>query len=226
VEETPLLIPVEGIVRGIEIQHDPRRRSLMDVEEVLHEQILDRLIVIDDLVVARGRRRLGRRPLQTVERAPPRQRMAPVALPTAVDSAEISLARRQRQQGVVPQRVVIVEILVALGLGQHPLAQQLLDRVLEKLRPAVISEAGREASDQSRALRHLPQQQDPRIRGLSPAVEGGHHLPAPERLKLQLTRTTVCVHRADPPVHDLSWNNKPLAGTVGRCVNPSVRYPG
>ena len=226
VEEAPLLLPVQGIVGGIEIQHDPRRRSLGGVQEVLHEQILDGLPVVDDLLVPRGRRGPLRRQLQPVERAAPRQRVAPILRAAAMRARQIPLARGQRQQGVVAQRVVIVEILVALRLGQHPLPQQLLDRVLDPLRPPVIREAGRKTPDQSRALCHLPQQQQPRIRGLPPPVERGHHLPAAKRLKLQLPRTTVCLHRADPPVHDLSLVNKPLAGTVGRCVIPSMRYAG
>src|SRR5208283_587493 len=54
-------------------------------------------------------------------------------------------------------------------------------------------------------------------------VEGGLHATPAKPLKLQLTRTTLCLHRADPPVHDLSFANKPLAGTVSRCAVPSGR---
>jgi len=134
VEEAPLLIAVERIVGGVEIQHDPGRRPGVGIEEVAHEAVLDRGPIVDELVVARGR---GGCALQTVERAAPGQGMAAL---TALGPQQIRFADRQRQQGIVAQPVVVVEVLVAQRLAEHALAQQLLDRVLDALRAPVVGE--------------------------------------------------------------------------------------
>jgi hypothetical protein len=194
VEEATLLLAVERIVRGIEIQHDPQRRPGVGVQEVIHKPLLDRGPVVDELVVARGR---GGRALQTVERSAPGQRMTAIAGLTALGPQQIRLAGRQRQQGIVAQPIVIVEVLVAQRLPKHALPQQLLDRVLDPLRTTVVGEARGKPADQPRALGHLAQQQNARVRTLVPPVERGLHPPAREPLKLQLSRTTLCLHRAD-----------------------------
>ncbi len=130
--------------------------------------------------------------------------MASIPLPHPLGTQQIPLARRQRQQRVVPERVVVVEILVTLDLSQHALGDELAHRVLDPLRPAIVPEAARKAPQQAGPLRHLPEQQQTRIARLATAIERGLDPTTPEALKLQLTRTTVCRHRADPPVHDLS----------------------
>ncbi len=216
-EEAPLLLPVERIVGGIEVQHDPRRGPGVAIEEVVHETVLDRAAVVDELVVARG---LGLGALQTVERAAAGQGMAAVAGLTTLGSQQIRLADRQGQQHIVAQSVVVVQILVAQRLAEHALAQQLLDRVLDALGTPVVREARRKPADQPRVLGHLAKQQNARVRALVAPIKRGLHPPAPERLKLQLSRTTLCLHRVGPPVHDLSLSNKPLAGTVSRCEAP------
>jgi hypothetical protein len=59
----------------------------------------------------------------------------------ALGTRQIELAGGQRQQCIVAQPIVIVEILVAQRLPQHALPQQLLDRVLDPLRAPVVGEA-------------------------------------------------------------------------------------
>lgn len=53
VEEPPLLVAVQGIVRGIQIQHDLFGRSGVRAHEQLDEQRLDRHRIVADLVIAR-----------------------------------------------------------------------------------------------------------------------------------------------------------------------------
>jgi hypothetical protein len=188
VEEPAFLLAVERIVRRIEVQHDPRRRLLMGVQEVLDEQPLDGFVIVDDLVIARD---LGRRALQTIERATPGQGVAAIPRPHPSGPHQIPLPGRHSQQRIVPQGVVIVEILVTLGLGQHALSQKLFHRVLDPIRTTMVPEARREATDQPAALRHLPQQQQAAVLRLPSAIKSGHHLPPAQGLKLQLCRTTV-----------------------------------
>jgi hypothetical protein len=219
VEEPSLLLPVQRVIRRIQIQDDPRRRRLVGIEKVVHEQRPGRIAVIDDLVVAPRGRRGGA--LQAIERAAARQRVPSVPISRTLRPRQIPLPRRQREQRIVTQRVVIVEILIAERLSQHSLRDQLLHRVLDAIRPTVVREALRKAPQQARPLRHLPEQQQPCIAGLPSAVEGRLYPTASKALKCELIPTTVCMHRADPPVHDLSLNNKPLAGMVSRCASLS-----
>ena len=52
VEEPALLMPMQGIIGGVEVDIDVHRRPLMGIEEQLDKQPLDRRAVVVDLVVA------------------------------------------------------------------------------------------------------------------------------------------------------------------------------
>ena len=54
VEEPPLLMAVQRIVGGVEVEHDLLRRALVGVEEQVDEQRLDRRAVVGDPAVAVG----------------------------------------------------------------------------------------------------------------------------------------------------------------------------
>jgi len=103
---------------------------------------------------------------------------------------------------------VIVEILVATGVGQHALRDQLLQRVLDHLGLPEILEAPRKAPDQSAALRHLAQQQHPRIRAHPSGVERCHHVALGQTLELKLTRRTLRLVHLVPPVASFSLGRK------------------
>lgn len=64
---------VQGIVGGVEIQRDLRRRLAMGVEEQLDEQRLDGIRIVADPVIARGVRTAQ---VQPVQRGLARQRRA------------------------------------------------------------------------------------------------------------------------------------------------------
>jgi len=143
--------------------------------------------------------------------------MALIAGPRAGRAGRIALAGRHRQQRIVPQHVVVVEILVAARQRQDPLRHELLDGVLDQRGIPVVREAVREAPQQPRPLRHLPQQQDARVRGDPAPVEAGHHLPPADPLENELLFRTVCPHRAAPPAGSFLLAQNCLAGVGGRC---------
>ena len=126
--------------------------------------------------------------------------MAAIPRPLPVRARRVRLPRRHCEQRVVPQHVVVVEVLVATGLSQHPLREEFLDRVLDQLRIPVIAEALREPSQQPGPLRHLTQQQQAaRIRAEPSRTELGYDRAPPEPLESELLFRTVCPHRAAPP---------------------------
>ena len=66
-EEATLLMAVQGIVGGVEIENDPLGRLGVGLQKQVDEQPLDRPRVVADPVVAIERR--GRRVFQPVQRA-------------------------------------------------------------------------------------------------------------------------------------------------------------
>src|SRR5918994_322008 len=66
VEEAALLMPVQRVIRGVEVENDLLGRGPVRLEEQVDEQPFDRRAVMADLVVAR---RLGRCVLEPVQRA-------------------------------------------------------------------------------------------------------------------------------------------------------------
>jgi hypothetical protein len=93
VEEAPLLVAVHRIVGRIQIEHQLGRRRRVRGQERRHEPLRDRRAVIDDLLVPRRRRGIGRRELQAVEGALPGQGMSPVLCPPPGGSPMRSGAR-------------------------------------------------------------------------------------------------------------------------------------
>src|SRR5512132_2508290 len=52
VKEAAFLMAVQRVIGRVEIEHDRARRHGMGVEEQIHEQALDRLPIVPDLVIA------------------------------------------------------------------------------------------------------------------------------------------------------------------------------
>jgi hypothetical protein len=107
VEEAPLLVAVQRVIRGIEIENDLLGRRRVSLQEQRDEQLLDRRRVVADLMVAIERR--GRRVLEPVERALAGERGAVLA-------PRLELAGECCQHRVVAQLVVVDEILPRVRL--------------------------------------------------------------------------------------------------------------
>ena len=113
VEEPPLLLAVQRIVRRIEIENDLPWSSRMRLNEQVDQQIPDRHRIVTDLVIAR---RLKLAQLQPIERRFAGNRRAILA-------PRLELAGQYRHHRIVAQLVVVVEILVAKRDPEHPLAR-------------------------------------------------------------------------------------------------------
>ena len=138
VEEPSLLVAVQRVVGGVEIEHDLLRRLRVRVEEEVHEQRLDRRAVVGDPAVAVGFRRAM---LQPVQRAlASERRAAPVP--------RLEPTKHHPEHRVVTQPVVVDQVLVAERDAEHPLPDQRRHLVDHPLRRPAIREAGREALDE------------------------------------------------------------------------------
>ena len=129
--------------------------------------------------------------LEPVERRLARRRRA--ARPACPE-----LAHDRGQHRVVAQGVVVDQVLVTQRQGEHALADQGGQAVLDLIRRAVIDETGREPPDQADRPIGGAQEQRAGVGGDRPAIESGHHGTALDACKVEPIRATVCRHRGTP----------------------------
>ena len=151
-EEPAFLLPVQRIVRGIEIKDDLLRRLPMRLQEHLDEQPLDRRRIVARLVIPR---RGWPAQFQPIQRRPARQWCT-------IRTLRRKLAGQHRQHRIVPQLVVVVEVLMAQCDADHTLQHQRVYRVLDQFWRPHVSEACDEPRCQSDRPVRLAQQ--PRLR--------------------------------------------------------------
>ena len=192
--EAAFLLAVQGHVGGIGIEHDQAWRARLRFQEHVDEQSLDGVAIVTELVIAR--RRMGGalfgRVLKPIERAFTGECRAILA-------ARLHLAHQRRQNGIVSQVVVIIDVLVAERQTEYALAYQRGDGVLDEIGVAFVRERRGETLDQSDCLVGRTQQQSARVRGDRPTVEGCHDPPPVDASEIQRIRCTVCRHRATSP---------------------------
>lgn len=167
VKEPPLLMTMQRIIGGVQIQDDLPRRRRMRVEKQLDPQPLDRFGVRADLVIATDP--LRGMQLQTVQRALAGQRCA---LRTTL---RLKLAQQRANHCIVPQMLMVVEVFIAQGHGEYALADQRPERVLDQLRIALIDKTLRQPIHQSDRLIGFPKQHRPRIRADRAAIKRRDH---------------------------------------------------
>jgi hypothetical protein len=163
VEESPGLMAVQWVFRRIHVQHDALRQRLVRVEEDIDEEILHRLTVHGDLLVTTVGIGPDRSEFQAVERALAGQGLALVPLPRAIFTQRILLAHQHRQQRIVTQGVMIVEVFVTQAQSVHPLGNQIRNAVLDEIRIAMVGETAGELPQNARDPLGLTQKQRPGI---------------------------------------------------------------
>ncbi len=94
------------------------------------------------------------------------------------------------------QGVVIVEVFVAQGQAEDPLGQQVVDRVLDQIRIAVVVEAGGQSSEDAGLGLDLPQEEAAGVRSDGPAVKSRGDATASQPLEIEPACVTLCQHWA------------------------------
>ena len=197
VEEATLLGTVQRIVRRVQVQPELPRRLGAGLHEQLDQQIVQGLGTRHDPLVAVPRPlRLAK--LQPVQRTRAGQRRTPVPVPRAIRTGRVRPADQQRQHRVAPQRVVVVEILIAQRQRVHALRDQRAHIVFHARRVAVVLEAARQAPRQIDTPVHLAQQQATAVRTQVAAVVAARHQTPSEGLEIELCAATLCVQRLFP----------------------------
>ena len=162
----------------------------MGLEEQIHEQALDRLPIVSDLVVARCSS--SRSVLQPVQGGLAGERRA-------IRAFGLQLPGQHGEHRIVAQLVVVDEIFVAESDGEHPLADQRRQQMLHQVRTAMILETGGEPLDQSNRLVSCAQQQHTGVRGHRSAVKCRNDPASVRGSEIEAFRSTLCRHRGDLP---------------------------
>jgi hypothetical protein len=215
-EEPALLLPVQRIVGGIQVQDDQRRGLGLALQEQIDEQRFDRCRIVADLMVAR---RLRPAQFQPVQRRLARDRRT-------IGPPSFQLAVQDRHHWVVAQLIVVVQILVTQRNAEDALANQRADLMLDQLRAAVVGEAGSKPIHQANRPVRRSQQQRTRVRRYPPPIERCHHGATRNRCKFKQRRVTLCRHRGTPPLQKKSFSQKNFRrfGTPMHLL--AVRYAG
>jgi hypothetical protein len=161
VEEPPLLLAVQRIIGRIEVENDPPRRTLMGLYKQVDQKILDRHRIMADFVVARRRKLAQFQPVQ--------RRLA--GNRGAILAPRRELARQYRHHRIVPQLVVVVEILVAERDPEHPLTDKGRDLMLDVFRTPLVVKARRKPVHHSDRSIGRSQQQRSGVGGDQPRIE-------------------------------------------------------
>jgi hypothetical protein len=136
----------------------------------------------------------GRSQFQAVERTLACQRYTCAAFVEAVLSGNVAATGHQCQQRVMPQLLMVVEILVSQSNPPHTLSQKFFDSEFDRIRTAVVSEGLAERPQDAEPFFDLPQQQSAGVRRDPPAIERRRNFPPSVSLEQQLLSVTLCSH--------------------------------
>lgn len=181
---------MQRIVGGVEIQNDHPGFTRQRRHRLLQQECLDPSGIRHDLLVAPIRPVHGE--FHAVEGRLARKGLADIALLAPSQSERIGLPARHREQGIVSQRVVIVEVFVTQRQPEDALAQQLLGRVLDQIRVAVVIEASRQLLDQPMPQIDLAQKERAPVAGKKSSLKIGLNSPLAEVLKCETLLFTLC----------------------------------
>jgi hypothetical protein len=167
----------------------------MRLKKDIDEHGIDAIGMHHDLLVAALLARPGRREFQSIQRALAGQRLAAIALTQTILPCGVLLADQRRQEGIMPKIIVVKQVLIPQGQGVYPLSHEFFDRVLDKLRIAMIGEATGELPKDPGSKFDFSQQDSAAIRTDRPAVKPTHNFASAKGMKLKRLLVTLCRHK-------------------------------
>src|SRR5665213_867278 len=171
VEETPLLLAVDEVVGGVEIEDQVLGRIEMGGEELIDQDLgdLDQGLAVDPVFQAAkgGRRGEGRRRI-------------------GVRSGG------ELQGGIEAESLMVVEILVAQRDGEDPLSEHGLLVMHDDRQPAWVGDDAIEGVEEPEPLAELAKEQSTGVGGEPSAVEVGDDGLGSDPGKVEGVAVTVC----------------------------------
>ncbi len=194
VKESPLLVAVQHIVRSIQVQDDALRRLRKAIHEQVHQKRINLLEVRRRTFVTILYGFLFLRQLQPIERLGTCKQMALVWLTNTVLSGHVRTSHSQRQGRIIPQTIVVIDILVAQTQTEDPLCQHALHAMFDPVRITIIRKALRKPTGHVASFIDLPQELGTRIGGHASAIKPPDYLAPSQIRNMQGFRLTVCGH--------------------------------
>jgi len=109
----------------------------------------------------------------------------------------LQLASRYGPDRIMPEFVVIVEVLIPERQNKDPLADERRNTVFDRLGSTAVPEASRQTIHQRKGSIGRAEQQGPGVRSDPTAVKIGDHGVAFDRCKSKQTRATLYWFRGD-----------------------------
>src|SRR5260370_37307853 len=181
VKETSFLMTVQRIVTGIQIDDDLLAMLGQTAHPHPQKGVLDRLMVGADFmttcifIVTE---------FQPVESRSAGQRLT-LILRSTLSSQRILFPDRYGKERIEPQKIMIIEILIACGQSQQTLGHQFADGVFDQKRVTEIAKAPGQGPRETQALINLAQQEHAAIAAEVSRGEVGNHLTRTQAIKEQ-----------------------------------------
>jgi hypothetical protein len=139
----------------------------------------------DDLLVAAVGVGPDGAEFEAVEGALAGQGLAAVGRVEAVIAEGVALADEDGEQGVAPEAVMVVEILVAQAEAEDALLEEFEQGVLDALGITIVGEAAGEGLKEVEVVIDLAQEEAAGVGGDGAAVEGGDDLTGSQVLEIE-----------------------------------------
>ena len=210
------MMPVDRVIGCVQVQNDVARGlGPESTEKKIDEHGLDRGRFMSDLMIAPSN--IGRRMLQPVERALASQRRRSGLIPREP-------AQQSPEHGVVPQVVVVDEVLVAKRQAEDALSHQAPHPMGDESGIPAIAKARGEPVHKPNGLIRRTEKKSPGLRGHAPAIECSDELAAARSSEPHPGRATVCGHRGASSVRaQLVLAKQVLPVQRPRCTMPRER---
>ena len=222
-EEAPLLLSMDRVVGGVEVQHDHFAASRDGLHRAFKQQRFNLLrIGLDLAIVPIG---FLRSEFQPIQRTLAGQRFALVLSQMPSFPKQILPSTAQRQQRIVTQTLMIIDVLIAKREAVHALLDENRQLMFDIALVPKIREALAEPLRYLQLLINFAQQQRPAIRREVPSGEIRYHLSTSECLKSKIALPTVCLSLNG--VHDCLSRCLSDTKTINaRSGFQLVRFPG
>jgi hypothetical protein len=186
------LVAVERIITGIHIEDNAGRRSDVLLQEGIDQEGLHGGQMRDDLFVSAVGIGPDGSQFKTIESTLASQGLTSITVVRPTASTRIFFVGQHGQKRIMPELVMVIDILVAEAEAKDALLQEFRKFVLDSGWVTVIREAPGELLDKVKFLLDLAEQKTTGIRSDKSTIKSGHYLTRMEVLEKQFFLITIC----------------------------------
>lgn len=200
VEKPSFLLPVQRIIRSVEIKNNLLGRRIEASQEYLYEKLVYLSFVHHDFLVPIGIQQVARLQFQSVQRALPGECATVISTVLPVSSGWIGLAAYRSKKRIRSQRLMIVQIFVSEAQREYPLRNQITNRMFDISFVSHIGQTCGEGIKKAVRQINLPEKKCTGVRADGTTVKVGDYCAITQTLKKQVLLVTLCHLRIGLPV--------------------------